>query len=271
MEYSDFRESERQGWSARAQVYEHTTAKATTQSIPALLAAVHLFHGAKLLDIGCGLGYVAGAAATLSAKAKGLDFSSEMVETAKLRFPEIPFEVGDAEKLTDANCIYDAVASNIALFHITNPMKAIKEAFRVLKPNGYFAFSQWCAPPESMLYADFFSILSKHADMSAADAAPDAFALSDKTKVADMFEKIGFEEFNTVNVPNILRAPATNFYDFFMQFGVRIPLILSKQETAVQKRIRREVNTHFEKYRVQDEIHVPMPSIVYSGRRPIMR
>lgn len=269
MDYSDFRESERQGWSDRAHVYEHATAKATTQSIPALLAAVHPFHGARLLDVGCGLGYVAGAATALSAKAKGLDFSAEMVEAAKLRFPEIPFEVGDAENLTDANCTYDAVASNIVLFHITNPMKAIKEAFRVLKPNCYFAFSQWCAPSESALYEDFLGILSKHADMSKAEAAPDAFTLSDRTKVADMFEEAGFEEFVTVDVPNILRAPATNFYDFFMQFGVRIPLILSKQEAAVQKRIRHEVNMHFERYRVQNEIHVPMPSMVYSGKRPI--
>jgi len=52
MDYSDFRESERQGWSDRAHVYDNTTAKATTQSIPALLATVHLFHGARLLDVG---------------------------------------------------------------------------------------------------------------------------------------------------------------------------------------------------------------------------
>ena len=268
MDYSIFKENERLGWDDRASVYDRATANATTQSIPALLAAARLFPGSKLLDVGCGPGYVSGAAAALNAEPKGVDFAEKMVDAAKRRYPNLVFEVGDAENLTEPSDTYDAVTSNIVLFHVTAPLKAIKEAYRVLKPNGYFAFSQWCAPSKSALYADFFDILTTYADMSKAEAAPDAFILSDPTQVADLFTAAGFTDFNSVTVPNILRARGSSFYDFFMQFGVRIPLILAKQDENVQNQIRRAVDRKFEKYRIADEIHVPMPSIIYSGRRP---
>ena len=268
MDYSDFRESERRGWSDRANDYDNATARATTQSVPALLAAVKLYHGARLLDAGCGPGYVAGAAAALGAEASGIDFSARMIEAAMERFPKISFEIGDVEHLPVSDSCYDAVVSNIVLFHVTNPGAAVSEAFRVLKPGGRFAFSQWLGPDRSALYKDLLGIVSSRVDMAKAEAAPDAFDLSDQTRATAVLEDVGFEEIGVARVDNILRAPAHDFYGFFMRFGVRIPSIMASQSSSVQEVVRAEVNEHFEQYRCGDEIHAPMPSVVYSGRRP---
>lgn len=267
-DYSAFRQSELEGWSERADAYDTATALATTQSIPALLGAARVFHGASVLDVGCGPGYAAGAAAAMGAQAKGIDFSPQMVALARQRFPAATFAVGDAERLDEPDDCYEAVVSNIVFFHVTDPALALAEACRVLKPGGRFAFSQWCGPDESDLYRDFLKIVGKLADLSIAEPAPDAFALSDRARVEEMMMDTGFRDCNAVTVSNVLRATGGDFFAFFQRFGVRIPLILSKQTPEIRNRIRDAVNDRFSPYRQCDIFAVPMPSIVYSGARP---
>lgn len=269
MTYDGFRNSERAGWNERASQYDDATARATTQAIPTMLAAVRLFHGARLLDAGCGPGYAAGAAAALGARAKGVDFSDEMVAVARKRFPELPFEAADIEALGEADNSFDAVVSGMVLFHVTDPPKAINEAYRVLKPGGRFAFSQWSAPSVSPLFGGFLEIVMAHADVSKADPAPDAFLLSDVDYATGLMQEAGFNEIESVQVDSVLRAPGDDFYSFLMRFGVRIFLLMSRQTEAVQAIIRERVNAHFSPYVRGGDIHVGMPCIVYSGRKPV--
>ncbi|SOE18447.1 ubiquinone/menaquinone biosynthesis C-methylase UbiE [Hoeflea halophila] len=269
MAFDSFRNSERAGWSERAGLYDDATARATTQAIPAMLAAVRLFHGARVLDAGCGPGYAAGAAAALGARVKGVDFSDEMIAVAGKRFPQLPFEIADVEALDEADNSFDAVVSGMVLYHVTDPPKAICEAYRVLKPGGRYAFSQWSAPSVSPLFGGFLKIVMAHADVAKADPAPDAFLLSDVDHATGLMQQAGFSEIESVQVESVLRAPSDDFYSFFMRFGVRISLILSRQTEAVQATIRESVNSHFSQYAKGGEIHVGMPCIVYSGQKPV--
>lgn len=268
MDFDSFRDSERAGWSARAGDYDKATARATTQSIPMLLSAVRLYHGMRLLDAGCGPGYAAGAAAALGASVKGVDFSPDMVEAARSRFPGLAFEQADIEQLDEADCSFDAVVSNIVLFHVTDPVKAVSEAFRVLRPGGWFAFSQWSAPAQSELYRALLGIVMAEVDMSRAEAAPDAFLLSDDDQAQAIMREAGFTETRSIRVDALLRAPGDDFYAFFLRFGVRIPLILAKQSPAVQSSVREKVNGHFRRYLRDGEFHVPMPCVIHAAMRP---
>lgn len=268
MDYSSFRTSELKGWSARAAHYDDATARATTQTIPTLLACVRVGHGMRLLDLGCGPGYATGAAAALGVHAEGIDFSPQMVASAKKRFPEGSFDVGDVEALDFLDGRFDAVVGNLVLFHVTDPARAMAEACRVLVPGGRFAFSQWAGPSESPLYGAMMPILYEHMDGSAADPAPDAFALSDREATCGLLRDAGFDDVAVVNVPNVLVAPGPSFFDFFMRFGVRVPLLVEGQKDDVRARIRKAVDTEFERFRRGGAYVVPIPSLVYAGRRP---
>jgi cyclopropane fatty-acyl-phospholipid synthase-like methyltransferase len=66
-------------------------ARSTRQFIPPLLDAAEVNLNMSVLDVGCGPGYVAAAAAERGATARGLDFSREMVAIAQKMFPRIEF------------------------------------------------------------------------------------------------------------------------------------------------------------------------------------
>lgn len=267
MTFEAFITAEREGWDNRAEHYAAHTALATLQIVPAMLNAVGLAPGMRLLDTACGPGHVAGAAAALEAGAQGIDYAPDMIAAARARFPDLSFDVGDAEALAFADGTFDAVCCNMGLFHMGDPDKAMREAARVLRPRGKFSFSQWCAPAASPLYNHLFSVLADEADLSRADPAPDAFALSDPDAATGRMTDAGFADVQTETLDTTLIATGDDFFAFFMRFGVRVPLIVAAQDKDVQTRIRSRINADMAPYRTATGFEVPMPSLLYTGTK----
>jgi len=263
--YTAFHNAERNGWHDRAAGYGAATALATLQIIPAMLEALHLRAGQRLLDLACGPGYVAGAAHALCLDVEGVDFAPGMIDAAKAKFPCLNFQVADIQDLPFDDNSFDVAACNIGLFHVADTAKALSEIARVLRPGGRFAFSQWAAPAQSELYAALFAILKDTADMTLADPAPDAYRLSDPEIVEGMLSESGFSDVETRYLDTVLIATGDDFFDFFMKFGVRVPLIVDAQTPEVQADIRARMNAAMAKYKTNNGFEVPMPSLLYSG------
>ena len=91
-----------------------------------------------VLELACGSGQFSFA---LSKKTKswiGTDFSEQMIIEAKKReeYENLIFEKADATDLSYANEKFDCVLIANALHIMPNPECAMKEIYRVLKPNG---------------------------------------------------------------------------------------------------------------------------------------
>ncbi len=268
MPFETFREKERDGWGAKAEIYGDHTARITTQSIPALLGAVRTRVGTKLLDICCGPGFAAGAADAIGAEAEGVDFAPDMVRVAAETFPRCRFFEGDAQALPVPDASYDAAVCPFGVFHFTEPPRAFAEAARILRPGGRYAFSQWCAPAESPLFALVMGTIARHADMSRVDPAPDAFVYSDRERCRTAMAEAGFDDVEIADVPNVYHAPQGDFLDDFMKLSVRTPLILDLQTPETVAAIRDEVAARAREFATGDGFAVPVPSIVVSGVVP---
>src|SRR5262245_41666499 len=85
----DFRQFEHQGWQEIASRYHEGFAAVTKQAVPALLDAARVTKDTRVLDVACGPGYVAAAAAARGGTAMGIEFSSVMVEEARGRYRRI--------------------------------------------------------------------------------------------------------------------------------------------------------------------------------------
>ncbi len=97
----------------------------------------------KLLDIGCGTGYLI----ELLKKQKeaeyyGLDLSPEMIKVAKSKFDEsVTLTIGSADDLPYFSQEFDVVCCVQSFHHYPYPKKAMQEAYRVLKPGGLYILS----------------------------------------------------------------------------------------------------------------------------------
>ncbi len=268
MAFEEFRAQELEGWDERAGTYEGLTARATTQAIPALLVSIRARVGIKVLDICTGPGFAAGAADAIGATAEGIDFAPSMIATASTRFPRLDFRVGDALALDAPDASYHAALCNFGVFHFTDPGVALGEAFRVLKPGGRYAFSQWASPKESALFGRVFGAILKHADMSRVPPSPDAFAYSDTKKCRQAMSEAGFREIEITPVPSIYHGPADGFWAEFLQFSVRAPIIMRQQTQEAAAAIETEITAAMAEFAQGGMLAIPMPSFVVSGVKP---
>src|SRR5439155_20540868 len=156
-----FRQFEHNGWQEIASRYDRGFASVTTQSVTPLLDAARVAEGARVLDVACGPGYAAAAAAAHGAIATGVDFSSEMVEEARGRYPGIEFVEGDAEQLVFSNSTFDAVVLNFGMLHLARPEQALDEAYRVLRHGGRVVFTVWDTTDKAIGFGIVLSSLQK--------------------------------------------------------------------------------------------------------------
>ncbi|ADV67152.1 class I SAM-dependent methyltransferase [Deinococcus maricopensis] len=94
--------------------------------------------GEAVLDVGCGTGELTARIARSGAQTLGVDASAAMVDGARARFPDVPFEVQDVHVLS-VPAPFDAAFSNAAL-HWMRPLDVAFARIRAaLRPGARFA------------------------------------------------------------------------------------------------------------------------------------
>ena len=101
----------------------------------------------RILDIGCGNGRLL---KMITNKAKveafGIDVSEEMIKTARDENHEITFLVSEADKTPYEDGFFDAITVCCAFHHFVDPVAFLKEAHRILKPQGKIYIADPTAP-----------------------------------------------------------------------------------------------------------------------------
>ncbi|AZB43267.1 class I SAM-dependent methyltransferase [Bacillus sp. FJAT-42376] len=98
----------------------------------------HVPSACRVLDIGCGDGYGSFKLAQLGHKVTGIDFSAEMIATANKEFEisGLDFLQDDVMNLSAGENEADALLVINCLEWVAEPLQAIRELVRVLKPGG---------------------------------------------------------------------------------------------------------------------------------------
>jgi ubiquinone/menaquinone biosynthesis C-methylase UbiE len=98
------------------------------------------FRGKKVLEVGCGNGYVLSRYAQNGADVVGVDITSTAIDLCRQRFTHMglqgTFQEADAEQLSFADATFDCVCSMGVLHHVPDTAKAVAEIHRILKPGG---------------------------------------------------------------------------------------------------------------------------------------
>lgn len=151
---------------AQREVWSHFAPMEVVTTIPAaaLVDYAEVRPGQRVLDVACGTGVVALAAARVGAVVTALDLSPVLVEKAahNARVAGLDLDVveGDAEALPYEDASMDVVLSQFGHMFAPRPEVATAEMLRVLRPGGRVAFSTW--PPE-MCVGQLFTLSGRYA------------------------------------------------------------------------------------------------------------
>lgn len=132
-------------WDQYAEKYKKNVQKFTNMFAKGAFISVDIpkdKKNIKLLDIATGPGTLAlYAALNIKGDVLGIDYSSSMIEQLKITAYEqnlknLKAEVMDGMNLTLENNFYDYVFSIFGVTYFSDPLKGLKEIYKVLKQNG---------------------------------------------------------------------------------------------------------------------------------------
>jgi len=103
--------------------------------VRARLQAMRAEFGGRLLDIGCGTGFIIDIAAELFDDVRGVDLTPAMLARVQQR-PNVQVYCGDAAALPFGAAYFDVVSAYSFLHHLQDLEPVLREAHRVLRPGG---------------------------------------------------------------------------------------------------------------------------------------
>jgi demethylmenaquinone methyltransferase/2-methoxy-6-polyprenyl-1,4-benzoquinol methylase len=127
--------------------------------------AADVREGERVLDVACGTGDLTQAFAdSPAATVVGLDFTHEMLVVAQQKRRthkaggKVTYLEGDAMRLPFADASFDVVSIAFGIRNVSEPMKALREFFRVLKPGGRVVILEFERPrfPIARWLNDFY-------------------------------------------------------------------------------------------------------------------
>lgn len=178
-----------------------------------LIARSEPVDAGHYLDLACGTGIVSrtlAAAAPGTGRLCGLDISPGMLAKAEALADDIEergwvleWHEGCACSLPFPDECFDRVFCQHGLQFFPDPLGALKEVRRVLKPGSLFAASVWGNLDANPFYAVIDRLVSTHLAPGAL-ALP--FSLSDKNRLRELARSAGFDDIHVEPVPMQIEA-----------------------------------------------------------------
>jgi SAM-dependent methyltransferase len=163
---------------------------------PVLCQAAGVAPGPRVLDVGCGTGALALAAAARVApdgKVTGVDPNPEMLAVARRKPAAVEWRDGRAEALPFADAAFDAVLSQFAMMFFDDRVAALREMRRVLRPGGRLAVAVCDAVERSPGYAALADLLDRLFGRAVGDAFRAPFVLGDAPRLQRVCAEAGID------------------------------------------------------------------------------
>jgi SAM-dependent methyltransferase len=250
--------------------YHEHLSNLTKQSIGALLNAVEVAVGIRVLDVATGAGYVADEASRRGADAVGIDFSAAQVQMARGMYPQVHFEQADAQALPFEEESFDAVVNAFGMCHFPDPDLALCEAFRVLKRGGRLAFTVWDVPDRAVGFGAVYAAIRAHGSLDVGlPAGPNFFLFSESDYTMDALLRAGFVSPSFCQVPQAWRmSDPDQLFDMVSEGTARAAATLRAQTPEARQAIRAALRETVATYKVGDHYEVPMPAVLAVALKP---
>ena len=174
--------------------------------------------GDRVLDLACGTGVVARAAAGRvmpDGHVCGLDVNENMLAIARRASADIEWRQTDASRTDLPDASFDAAFCQQGLQFFPDRLVALRELRRVLARRGRAVVATWCAADDGDAgYAPIAEALQRHRpdDPGPVGFIAAIFGLSDGTEVARLAEAAGFDGVRVERRTGTVRFPSAEVW-----------------------------------------------------------
>jgi SAM-dependent methyltransferase len=266
-------------WGAAAEHWARAAEKdevgASADAAAWMLEAADLQPDERVLEVAGGAGRVGlQAAAEVGPEGSVLcsDFSEEMVKVARERFERlgvsnIETRALDAQNLDLDDGSFDAVLCRFGYMLMPDPLQALRESARVLRPGGRLVLAVWGEAEQNLWLSNLLGAVMTHLGApSPAPGSPGPFALGSPAHLRDLLGEAGFTEVNVDEVET--KQPHDSleaWWEKLLSVGGPLKAVLDPLPEAELNAIRDATFSGGREF-VADDGSVVFPAIVIGAR-----
>jgi len=264
---------QRYGWDKAALYYETFWHQQLKPAQDLLLQMTAIQPGEKVLDIACGTGLVSFRAAEQAGRngfVLGTDISDKMIEAAsgigkEKSIQNVVFKRMDAEQLEVEDNSFDVVICALGLMYVPDPMLAMSEMLRVLKPGGRIVAAVW-GERGHCGWAEIFEIVDKRVS---SEVCPMFFQLGTGKRLELYFEKAGFQKVISERISTTLDYTSGDEACGAAFEGGPVALAYFKFSNEVKQEARTEYINSIASYKNVNGFAIPGEFVVTRGTKPL--
>lgn len=267
------RRVQRYGWDLAAEAYArhwHGSLAGVQGEVLALAAPA---AGEAVLDVACGTGVVAVAAARAvgpAGRVLGVDLADAMVQASRQRaqalgLGQAAFERMDAEQLQLPDASFDLALCTLGLMYVPDPDAALRELHRVLRPGGRAVLAVW-GERARCGWAPLFGIVDAEVR---SEVCPLFFglgqgeALARRCATAGLHVTLQRRRSDSLDYPDAAEACAAAFA------GGPVAMAWSRFDATVRERVQSRYIDAIAPWRDGDGYRVAAEYVIVAAQRPL--
>ncbi len=240
-----------------------------------------LSQGMRILDIGCGTGASALAAAQLvgaEGAVRGIDISEQFLERARQRasnagLGNLSFQYADAQTTELSRGDIDAMISRFGVMFFADPTVAFANMARALKPGAQMTFAAWGGLSDNPWFkTPHIAATARLGQPPKVDRnAPGPLAFHDKDRVAGLMTDAGLVDVQVSTVSLVLNGPLSVEDAALLCTRVGPAARVIAHFNGTEEDVRAIVDTvvlQFEEYLTSGGTRVPAAINLLQARRP---
>lgn len=265
------RRIQRYGWDKAVDYYEQHWKRQLEPAQTHLLTMASLQPGERVLDVACGTGLVTFRAASqvgVRGAVVATDLSERMVQrvreqAAQRGFRHVTCSRMDAEALQLPDGTFDAALCALGLMYVPDPVRALQEMHRMLKPGGRTVAAVW-GQRSRCGWAEIFPIVDARVE---SDVCPLFFQLGTQEMLKQAFETAGYKDVVSERLSTLLDydSPADACGAAFA--GGPVALAYARFDEPTREAAHADYLASIEPYHVGNGYEIPGEFVVVRGRK----